>query len=149
MTQFYPPASPTNWTPDSKFMLQLYTGCGQYSLNHSERWWGKGWAHIDLLPSRSIMIKRLEHFISTINDIQLFGYVLGYLCLKHSTTQTKHNDGLLALTFCVFQERFTMLDRNKDGTLSRVDLKKTYRMMPLESCATLFFQSVPPPPLPQ
>ncbi|TWW78284.1 hypothetical protein D4764_11G0004050 [Takifugu flavidus] len=47
------------------------------------------------------------------------------------------------------QERFTMLDRNKDGTLSRVDLKKmTYRTMPLESCAMLFFQSDPPPTTP-
>lgn len=45
------------------------------------------------------MIKRLEHFISTTNDIQLFGYVLGYLCLKHSTTQTKHNNGLLHFTY--------------------------------------------------
>lgn len=42
------------------------------------------------------MIKRLKHFISITNDNQWFGYVLGYLCLKHSTMQTKHNVGLLA-----------------------------------------------------
>lgn len=121
-------------------MLQLHTGCGQYSLNHLEVWWGKGKVHIhiDLLPFRSIMIKILEHFISMTNNIQLFGYVLGYLCLTHSTMQTKHNGSWLALIFCVFQERFTMLDRNKDGTLSRIVLKKmTYR-------TTLFFQSVLP-----
>ncbi|XP_026045093.1 SPARC-like protein 1 [Astatotilapia calliptera] len=40
------------------------------------------------------------------------------------------------------QKRFTLLDRNKDGKLSRRDLKKLhYKRMPLEHCATPFFQS--------
>ncbi|XP_029961704.1 SPARC-like protein 1 [Salarias fasciatus] len=40
------------------------------------------------------------------------------------------------------QERFTLLDRNKDGKLSRRDLRKLrYKRMPLEHCATPFFQS--------
>ncbi|XP_028323856.1 SPARC-like protein 1 [Gouania willdenowi] len=40
------------------------------------------------------------------------------------------------------QQSFTLLDKNKDGKLSRRDLKKLhYKRMPLEHCATLFFQS--------
>nr|XP_020459117.1 SPARC-like [Monopterus albus] len=43
------------------------------------------------------------------------------------------------------QQRFTLLDKNKDGKLSRRDLRKLhYKRMPLEHCATPFFQSVPP-----
>ncbi|XP_068184219.1 SPARC [Antennarius striatus] len=42
----------------------------------------------------------------------------------------------------IAQQRFTMLDRNKDGKLSRRDLKKLrYKTMPLEHCATPFFLS--------
>ncbi|XP_067372657.1 SPARC-like protein 1 [Channa argus] len=40
------------------------------------------------------------------------------------------------------QQRFSLLDKNKDGKLSRRDLKKLhYKRMPLEHCATPFFQS--------
>ncbi|CAK6953035.1 SPARC [Scomber scombrus] len=40
------------------------------------------------------------------------------------------------------QKRFALLDKNKDGKLSRRDLKKLhYKRMPLEHCATQFFQS--------
>ncbi|CAL8369166.1 unnamed protein product [Gadus morhua 'NCC'] len=40
------------------------------------------------------------------------------------------------------QRRFHLLDRNKDGRLSRRDLKKLrYKKMPLEHCALQFFQS--------
>uniref|UniRef100_A0A3P8UZH9 SPARC-like 2 n=1 Tax=Cynoglossus semilaevis TaxID=244447 RepID=A0A3P8UZH9_CYNSE len=38
------------------------------------------------------------------------------------------------------QERFTLLDRNQDGKLSRRDLRKLrYKRMPLEHCAPQFF----------
>uniref|UniRef100_A0A3Q3G2Q4 SPARC-like 2 n=1 Tax=Labrus bergylta TaxID=56723 RepID=A0A3Q3G2Q4_9LABR len=38
------------------------------------------------------------------------------------------------------QQRFTLLDKNKDGKLSRRDLRKLgYKRMPLEHCATQFF----------
>ncbi|KAM9848014.1 SPARC-like protein 1 [Aulostomus maculatus] len=40
------------------------------------------------------------------------------------------------------QQRFTLLDKNKDGNLSRRDLRKLgYKQMPLEHCAAQFFQS--------
>ncbi|XP_037398188.1 SPARC-like protein 1 [Pygocentrus nattereri] len=40
------------------------------------------------------------------------------------------------------QRRFKILDRNKDGKLSRMDLRKLhYKRMPLEHCANTFFQS--------
>uniref|UniRef100_A0A3P9I628 SPARC-like 2 n=2 Tax=Oryzias latipes TaxID=8090 RepID=A0A3P9I628_ORYLA len=40
------------------------------------------------------------------------------------------------------QERFNLLDKNKDGKLSRRDLKKLqYKRMPLEHCAEPFFKS--------
>nr|XP_029135006.1 SPARC-like protein 1 [Labrus bergylta] len=40
------------------------------------------------------------------------------------------------------QQRFTLLDKNKDGKLSRRDLRKLgYKRMPLEHCATQFFRS--------
>ncbi|KAL4640972.1 SPARC-like protein 1-like [Arapaima gigas] len=40
------------------------------------------------------------------------------------------------------ERRFTVLDRNRDGKLSRRDLKKLrYKQMPLEHCAQRFFQS--------
>ncbi|KAM6956114.1 SPARC-like protein 1 [Aplochiton taeniatus] len=40
------------------------------------------------------------------------------------------------------QRRFVQLDRNQDGRLSRRDLRKLrYTRMPLEHCATAFFQS--------
>ncbi|MEQ2239282.1 hypothetical protein ILYODFUR_002827 [Ilyodon furcidens] len=40
------------------------------------------------------------------------------------------------------KERFTLLDKNKDGKLSWRDLKKLYyKKMPLEHCATPFFLS--------
>ncbi|KAK7901883.1 hypothetical protein WMY93_018652 [Mugilogobius chulae] len=40
------------------------------------------------------------------------------------------------------QQRFALLDRNGDRKLSRRDLKKLhYKRMPLEHCATSFFQS--------
>ncbi|XP_048862413.1 SPARC-like protein 1 isoform X2 [Brienomyrus brachyistius] len=40
------------------------------------------------------------------------------------------------------ERRFILLDRNKDGKLSRRDLKKLrYKQMPLEHCAHRFFQS--------
>lgn len=40
------------------------------------------------------------------------------------------------------QQRFTMLDKNNDGKLSRRDLRKLrYKRMPLEHCAIPFFQS--------
>ncbi|XP_060943742.1 SPARC [Limanda limanda] len=40
------------------------------------------------------------------------------------------------------QKRFALLDKNKDGKLSRRDLRKLrYKRMPLEHCATPFFQS--------
>ncbi|XP_041803848.1 SPARC isoform X1 [Chelmon rostratus] len=39
------------------------------------------------------------------------------------------------------QQRFIILDKNKDGKLSRRDLRKLrYKRMPLEHCATPFFQ---------
>ncbi|CAB1312744.1 unnamed protein product [Coregonus sp. 'balchen'] len=38
------------------------------------------------------------------------------------------------------QRRFALLDKNKDGKLSRRDLRKLrYKRMPLEQCATFFF----------
>ncbi|CAG6016742.1 unnamed protein product [Menidia menidia] len=40
------------------------------------------------------------------------------------------------------KQRFTLLDKNKDGKLSRRDLRKLhYKRMPLEHCATSFFRS--------
>ncbi|KAF6736313.1 SPARC-like protein 1 [Oryzias melastigma] len=40
------------------------------------------------------------------------------------------------------QERFSLLDKNKDGKLSRRDLKKLqYKRMPMEHCAEPFFKS--------
>ncbi|XP_030296995.1 SPARC-like protein 1 [Sparus aurata] len=40
------------------------------------------------------------------------------------------------------QQRFAVLDKNKDGKLSRRDLRKLrYKRMPLEHCATAFLQS--------
>ncbi|XP_056333288.1 SPARC-like protein 1 [Danio aesculapii] len=40
------------------------------------------------------------------------------------------------------QRRFVLLDRNRDGKLSRRDLRKLhYKRMPLEHCAQRFFQS--------
>ncbi|KAM3605966.1 uncharacterized protein V6R79_008067 [Siganus canaliculatus] len=40
------------------------------------------------------------------------------------------------------QQRFTVLDKNQDGKLSRRDLKKLrYKKMPMEHCAAQFFQS--------
>ncbi|KAJ4948237.1 hypothetical protein JOQ06_019773 [Pogonophryne albipinna] len=40
------------------------------------------------------------------------------------------------------QRRFTMLDKNNNGKLSRRDLRKLrYKRMPLEHCAIPFFQS--------
>ncbi|KAK1905847.1 hypothetical protein KUDE01_013025 [Dissostichus eleginoides] len=40
------------------------------------------------------------------------------------------------------QQRFTMLDKNNDGKLSRMDLRKLrFKRMPLEHCAIPFFQS--------
>ncbi|XP_073725834.1 SPARC-like protein 1 isoform X1 [Misgurnus anguillicaudatus] len=40
------------------------------------------------------------------------------------------------------QTRFNLLDRNRDGKLSRRDLRKLrYKRMPLEHCAQRFFQS--------
>ncbi|XP_013855416.1 SPARC-like protein 1 [Austrofundulus limnaeus] len=40
------------------------------------------------------------------------------------------------------KQRFLLLDKNKDGVLSRRDLRKLYyKKMPLEHCATPFFQS--------
>ncbi|XP_053730171.1 SPARC-like protein 1 [Synchiropus splendidus] len=40
------------------------------------------------------------------------------------------------------QNQFIMLDKNKDGKLSRRDLRKLqYKRMPLERCAAQFFQS--------
>ncbi|XP_067093065.1 SPARC-like protein 1 [Osmerus mordax] len=40
------------------------------------------------------------------------------------------------------QRRFILLDRNRDGKLSRRDLRKLrYKRMPLEHCATDFFKS--------
>ncbi|KAM9726322.1 SPARC-like protein 1 [Menidia menidia] len=39
------------------------------------------------------------------------------------------------------KQRFTLLDKNKDGKLSRRDLRKLhYKRMPLEHCATSFFR---------